>query len=497
MTNRAYQSYYTKCEPIINYMVGKLNLRDKDTVFEPCGGDGVFVDKILSVNDALSISIFELNPDAVYELNSKYGYRSNVKVRQTDTLLTPEILTRKLKFSKIIGNPPYGALVSNDVRKRLSHVYSGIYTKESYTLFLYACIQSLDNHGRLSFIIPDTFLTLHRHKQIRQFILQTTKIDEILLFPSSFFPGVNFGYANLCIITLERDYDMERNRKNKFQIRKGYDHVEQIGDEYVPYRVYTQDEILNNIDSSFLISGSQEICGLINDPYNMKIGDVAYCVTGFYSGNDRCYLHPATMELKNAKKYAVASEDKIYYGALSQSEKVNGIPNNRCLVPIIKGGGKRFYKPNEWFMDWSSKAISEYKKSRKCRFQNSDFYFKQGVAIPMIRSTHMTAALIENRLFDQSVVGVFPKDPKWLLFLLGFFNTDVCTKIISALNSSTNNSANYIKQIPFIIPNEQQLSEVNSHVNDIVCELRKNEAAEIQEDLDWLNCFFAKLYTNG
>lgn len=494
--NRTYQSYYTKCEPILNYMVGKLKLHDKDTVFEPCGGDGVFVDKILSVNDSLSVSVFELNPDAVNELNSKYGWRSNVNVRQTDTLLTPEILTRKLKFSKIIGNPPYGALVDNDIRKRLNHIYSGIYTKESYTLFLYACIQSLDNHGHLSFIIPDTFLTLHRHKRIRQYLLQTTKIDEILLFPSSFFPGVNFGYANLCIISLERDYDIERNRKNKFQVRKGYNNVEQIGDEYVPCRIYTQEDILNNVDSSFLVSDSQEIRGLINNPFHKKIGDIAYCVTGFYSGDDKHYLHPANIELKNAKKYTVASGESINMGELKQSEKINGISHNRYLVPIVKGGGKRFYKPNEWFMDWSGKAISEYRQSRKCRFQNADFYFKQGIAIPMIRSTHMTAALIDNRLFDQSVVGVFPRDSKWLLFLLGFFNSDICTKIISALNSSTNNSANYIKQIPFIVPNEQQLSEVNILVSDIISKLKDDENADIREKLYRLNVFFTSLYAD-
>ena len=39
---------------------------------------------------------------------------------------------------------------------------------------------------------------------IKDIIFSNTKIDEILIFPSKFFPGVSFGYSNLSIITLER-----------------------------------------------------------------------------------------------------------------------------------------------------------------------------------------------------------------------------------------------------------------------------------------------------
>lgn len=494
--SRLYQAYYTKCEPILNYMVSKLNLRDGDTVFEPCGGDGVFVDKVLSVNNNLSISVFELNPEAVNDLTHKYDSRTNVNVHHTDTLLNPELLSKSLKFSKIIGNPPYGAQRDEEIKKRLSQAYNNIYTKESYTLFLYTCIQSLSNHGRLSFIIPDTFLSLHRHKQIRQYLLQTTRIDEILLFPSSFFPGVNFGYANLCIITLERDYNVAENLNNTFQIWKGYGNVEQIGGKDISCSTYTQKEILNNLDSSFLISDTPEISHLINNPTLTKLGDIAHCVTGFYSGNDKTYLHPAHADLKNAKRYEIAKAEQIFKGKPDDDEKKKGIKGNRFLVPVVKGGGKRYIKPDEWYMEWSEKAISEYRSSKKCRFQNADFYFRQGIAIPMVRSSQMTAALIEGRLFDQSIVGVFPKDDKWTLYLLGFFNSDICSKIISTLNPSANNSANYIKQIPFIEPEEKDFKEVTMRVKNIADKLKNSHDVVSQEDVHWLNDYFERLYMN-
>ena len=200
-----YQAHYTKSTPILNYMTGMLNFRPYDTILEPCGGDGVFVDKILEKEPKAKINIFELNPIAVFELKNKYNKETNIQVKETDTLLDETIISCSVKYDKIIGNPPYGA--RNDIKKKnlLNKVYADMYTKESYTLFLYACTRCLNENGELSFIVPDTFLSLHRHLAIRKYLLTNTKIKEIALFPSSFFPGINFGYANLCIITFKLD----------------------------------------------------------------------------------------------------------------------------------------------------------------------------------------------------------------------------------------------------------------------------------------------------
>lgn len=56
----------------------------------------------------------------------------------------------------------------------------------------------------MTFIVPDTFMFLHHHSKLRKLLLTHARIEEILIFPSRFFPGVSFGYSNLSIITLER-----------------------------------------------------------------------------------------------------------------------------------------------------------------------------------------------------------------------------------------------------------------------------------------------------
>lgn len=111
-----YQAYYTKSNPILNYMTGMLHFKPHDRILEPCGGDGVFVDKILESAPDVQINIFELNPSAVAGLKSKYSLKTCISVKETDTLLDETILECSQRYDKIIGNPPYGA--RNDERKK-------------------------------------------------------------------------------------------------------------------------------------------------------------------------------------------------------------------------------------------------------------------------------------------------------------------------------------------------------------------------------------------
>lgn len=489
--NLKYQAYYTKSDPILDYMVGMLNPCKDDRILEPCGGDGAFVDKIIERDPNANIDVFELNPSAVKILNEKYRVRNRVRVKLTDTLLDKEIISGAANYDKIIGNPPYGARNEEDKKRKLEILYPDLYIKESYTLFLYSCIRSLKVGGKLCFIVPDTFLSLHRHESLRRFMLINSKIKEISLFPSSFFPGVNFGYANLCIILLEKCIDLTENMNNIVSVKSNFSDVSELNSDNSPVISIEQRKIYQNLSSSFMFNSENYLVDLINNNRIYKIGDIARCVTGFYSGDDKKYLHPISKEVKNAGKYECVDPFKIRSRPLDKVEVNQGISTSDCMIPVVKGGNIAYIKPSLWYMDWSCRAVTEYRESKKCRFQNSDYYFREGLAIPMIRSSKMTAALIEGRLFDQSIVGVFPHDPKWIKYLLAFFNSAVCSELIKIINPSANNSANYIKKIPFIVPEEEIRGKVEKIVDDIMTCLKKGLSLPdyLKEELD--NIFFS------
>jgi hypothetical protein len=103
----------------------------------------------------------------------------------------------------------------------------------------------------------------------------------------------------------------------------------------------------------------------------------------------------------------------------------------------------------------------------------------------MVKSSSISASLIHDRLFDQSIVGVFPLDSEMIKYLLGFFNSPTCNILINIINPTANNSANYIKKIPLLSPSPNQKSRIDNLVEDLIRSSAKNSdsAPEIETEL--------------
>ena len=468
--NRIYQAYYTKSDPIVNYMVSILSLKGSEKILEPCAGDGVFIDPIVKTFPDVQIDAFELNGNSYSNLLVKYSDFENINVKKTDTLTDIDLqflCSMGGGYDAIIANPPYGAWRNQEERKKLKRSYNGFYAKESYSLFLYRSIEALNDNGKLVFIIPDTYLNLHMHKDIRKYILTHSKIKEISLFPSYYFPGVSFGYANLSIISLEKCLNQKLNLENEFSIIKGFNKVEELGSNNDNIQTFSlkQNDVLNSPDYSFATNGDKPIINCLNLTES-KIGDICDCVTGFYSGNDKDFLKVRDKAIRNSKRYEAVNLDFVEFNC--DASLIDGLTNGKEYVPIVKGGNRKYYKPNDWFMNWSSEKVDFFKADKKARYQNSSYYFRKGIGVPMVSSSSISGALIEKSLFDQSIVGIFPKDETFLYYLLAFFNSPTCNKLIRTINSSTNNSSNYIKKIPFLEPNNQVLEKVNERIKIIL-----------------------------
>lgn len=491
-----YRSFYTNSEPIVTYMVRQLDLSNHQHILEPCAGEGVFIDAVLKKQPNVNVECYDINPEACRILREKYHSKKNIKVIESDPLFDCNldlVANMGQGFDRIIANPPYGAWQDYSRRILLKQRYKNLYVKESYTLFLYRAIQVLKENGRLVFIIPDTFLNLHMHKELRKFLLLNTKIIEIALFPSKFFPGVNFGYANLCIITAEKCTTQDENNKSQLKIRTGFQTPKELslgrnGNSHV----LVQSDIYNSLDHALFISEQPKIMQMLNQT-KLRIRDVADCVTGIYTGNDKKYLCVLSQHIRNSSKYSEVSPSAIYLPNNSKTI-IEGVKGEQSFVPIVKGGNTKFLKQDQWFIDWSTEAIKHYQSNPKARFQNSQYYFQTGIAVPMVSSKRITASLMRNRVFDQSIVGVFPKDKELTYYLLAFFNTLTCNHLIRTINPSANNSANYLKKIPYIEPpTEQVLKDINQIVQKILADIEETGSYE-HSDEEKIDQIFAEIY---
>lgn len=468
--DKKYQSYYTKNTLITSYMASMISPFSKCKILEPCGGDGVFIDELLNSNDSFFIDTYDLDPNAIETLNKKYKNEKRVCVFEGDTLFhkTLDELEKNPIYDRVIGNPPYGAWLDYGTRDLLRKKYKGYYASESYSLFIIRCLNLLKDGGLLSFIIPDTYLFLNMHKSLRKTLLTKTRIKEILIFPSNFFPGVSFGYSNMSIITFEKCSVEETCLNNKITIINNFKNVNQFDDmknrklDKLSVKLICQKDIFSNHNHSFLLD--DEVTNLINKS-NVKLGDIANCVTGIYCGDNTKFIFALDENVKNSKNYSFVDKKLIYNGTVDNS----GLDGEQHFIEIIKGSSETKFirKEHPWFIDWSKTAIHHYLTDKKARFQNSSYYFQKGIAIPMVKSSKINATLMDGNVFDQSIVGIFCNDDSYVLYLLAFLNSDVANKIIHTINPTANNSANYLKQIPIII-NESAQDKINEIMNEII-----------------------------
>ncbi|MFX0013934.1 MAG: Eco57I restriction-modification methylase domain-containing protein [Candidatus Hermodarchaeota archaeon] len=124
----------------------------------------------------------------------------------------PEVLIHN-GFDIILGNPPYGIQFSYEEKNLFRKLYQAFDPEmESYILFIERSIYLLREGGILVFIIPNNLLSNYHYQNIRQFLLDNTKILKIISLNRQIFPGF---HVETCILILQRIADKSDRDKNK------------------------------------------------------------------------------------------------------------------------------------------------------------------------------------------------------------------------------------------------------------------------------------------
>lgn len=73
-------------------------------------------------------------------------------------------------------------------------------------------------------------------------------------------------------------------------------------------------------------------------------------------------------------------------------------------------------------------------------------------------------------------------------------NSDIINQIIHIINHTANNSANYIKLIPYIEPSAELLAKIDDLVERIFELYKNHEIIEINKIEKEINCIITKIY---
>lgn len=491
---RHLQQYPTTAPEIISAMKDNFSISEGSFCLEPTAGHGDLVQAIYEMSDSeIHVDAIELDFALISVLIDKFP---SCNVEHADSLLHDGI-HQKIKqggfYDFILANPPYGLKLEKDVKDKVETLYSDISTSDTYAIFLSQAIDLLKPGGRLSFIIPATWLHVKRHQRLREKVLKKLSIKKIHVFPSTFFPGLLLTNAKLTILIAEKVSNESDALSNKFEVIDGYTDIKELAapSDRLERHTLIQKGVLNSLYSAFHFHKNKGLLTILKKA-NVRIEDIADCMSGIYTGRGEKHVYRSAFNMaKRAGKQPLADVNQLCLDMSTVTH--DGIKGNRTLLPFIRGGKQNYYKENEWFIDWSEDAVKHYRSSKSAKLPRNEFLFRDGIAVPLISNNDVSAALLDKRLFDQSAVGVLPHDTQFLYCLLAFFNTKVCNRLLHTLNSALANAASYIKKIPWVQPSDDDMDYIHVLVSQIIQD-KKNLKVYDETQVEELEAVFESIY---
>lgn len=244
-----------------------------------------------------------------------------------------------------------------------------------------------------------------------------------------------------------------------------------------------------------------------------RLGNIAVAKEGLVAPGTRIYYRIAEGGHRGSVKggYLEVNPNLVLtlqeIGGLNPTEKKDGIKvddpmHNKHFIPLDKPGasdieGKilnQYYRPVEFYVDWSLKAVSEMKVSKRGRFQGSSHFFLKGITYSPIGLYSPTFRLGHGSVFDQNASGIFC-DVFSREFLLGI----LCSKLIKYflkvfINHSLGAQVDSIKEIPIAIPTKEQLEAIENKVIEIVEQQKKQLNYDYYKEQESLDKMVYSLY---
>ncbi|MDD3060571.1 MAG: N-6 DNA methylase [Sulfurimonas sp.] len=173
-------------------------------------------------------------------------------------------------FDVVIGNPPYGATLKKEEKDYFYSKFETVeYQLDTYTLFMEKAYKLLKNDGKLSLIVPSTWLTMFYFKTLRKYLIENSYFENLLLFRYQVFEDVT---AETSIITLSKDKNINENINTNF-----YDNSNEV--ETKLYKQISQNDWISSCELGFnlLFEGKklEVINKILKDSFELeKIVDI-------------------------------------------------------------------------------------------------------------------------------------------------------------------------------------------------------------------------------
>lgn len=308
--------YFTP-RPVADLMVSLAEAPADAQVLEPCSGEGVFLDALLSAGYTAITAI---------ELDEGLARHDEVSVRQ-ESFVSAAI---EPGFNLVIGNPPYIRWRNLDEKARVELEGNPLWQQhfnslsDYLTIFIARAVELLAARGELIFITPSFWMHTMHSAGLRDFMLERGAITDVVHFgEANVFPGVG---SSIVIFRYVRDASIARTRLVRYVgPRSGIelsdsdftafaDSAEVICQEIHPFEV-GEPWVLASDDVQRRLSDLEEACrvpaarvraqgNLLEGHPIARVGSVAHIANGMVSGLDAAFRIPPDLSLNNDEKVA-------------------------------------------------------------------------------------------------------------------------------------------------------------------------------------------------
>ena len=255
----------------------------------------------------------------------------------------------------MIGNPPWGANVSDILRDYIKKSYNSYeYQLNSFAFFLEKGITLLKQTRTISFILPAVFLNQYYFQNIRKIVLINHFLSKVLLLRYKVFLEANTG--DTCIIVIQKG-----KSKHLGQVQYAILPSEKKFPD-IEYQSYKNQSAPNNSRHEIqLLSDSQKILENIQVK-SISLGEIAICIMG---------IKPYQKGKGKPKQNEKIVNDRVFDSdkKLSKDYKhyLIGKDINRYLIKPLK---KRYIKYGEFLAE--PRFTAPFEKEKIILRQTSD-----------------------------------------------------------------------------------------------------------------------------
>ena len=179
--------------------------------------------------------------------------------------------------------------------------------------------------------------------------------------------------------------------------------------------------------------------------------------------------------------------------------EINDPSNDAFFIPLDKAGasdieGGRlavFWRPVEFYVDWSVNTVSEMKSLKGARFQNAQHYFQRGISFSNTGIYSPTYRIGHGGVFDQTGSNILCEVLEQTV-LLGILSSTLLRYFIkSFINHGVHAQ---LDDLPIVLPDDAEAKAIAAIVNDIAAEQKKIATFDYRPKLAELDALIAKLY---